>query len=51
MTSDKKVIDLLNDNAEIRSEVIYKSKQDETKGTGLKILTSKQSKTKSYWFT
>ena len=38
----QKVIDLLNDNAEIRSEVIYKSKQDETKGTGLKILTPKQ---------
>ena len=40
--SKQKIIDLLNDNAKIRSEAIYKSKQDETKVTGLKILTSKQ---------
>ena len=40
--SRQKIIDLLNDNSKIRSEAIYKSKQDETKGTGLKILTSKQ---------
>ena len=35
---------LFNDNAKIRSEAIYKSKQDETKqdGTGLKILMPKQ---------
>ena len=40
--SRQKVINLLNDNAKIRSEAIYKSKQNETKGTGLKILTPKQ---------
>ena len=40
--SKQKIIDLLNDNSKIRSEAIYKSKQDETKVTGLKILTSKQ---------
>ena len=38
----KKIIDLLNDNSRIRSVTIYKSKQNETKGTGLKILTPKQ---------
>ena len=38
----QKIINLLNDNAKIRSEVIYKSKQNETKGTGLKVLTPKQ---------
>ena len=38
----KKIIDLLNDNAKIRSEAIYKSKQNETEGKGLKILTPKQ---------
>ena len=32
---------LLNDNSIIRSEAIYKSKQNETKGTGHKILTPK----------
>ena len=41
ITQDK-IIDLLNDNAKIRSEAIYKSKQNETKGKGLKILTPKQ---------
>ena len=40
--SRQRIIDLLNDNANIRSEAIYKSKQDETKGKGLKILTPKQ---------
>ena len=40
--SRQKIIDLLNDNSRIRSEAIYKSKQNETKGTGLKILTPKQ---------
>ena len=40
--SRQKIIDLLNDNAKIRSEAIYKSKQNETKGKGLKILTPKQ---------
>ena len=40
--SRQKVIDLFNDNAKIRSEAIYKSKQNETTGTGLKILTPRQ---------
>ena len=40
--SRQKIIDLLNDNWRIRSESIYKSKQDETKGTGFKILAPKQ---------
>ena len=40
--SRQKIIKLLNDNAKIRSEAIYKSKQNETKGKGLKILTPKQ---------
>ena len=40
--SRQKTIDLLNDNAKIRSESIYRSKQDKTTGTGLKILTPKQ---------
>ena len=38
----QKIIDLLNDNSEIRSEAIYKSKQNETEGKRLKILTPKQ---------
>ena len=37
-----KIIDLLNDNIKIRSESLYKSKQNETKGKGLKRLTPKQ---------
>ena len=40
--SRQKNIDLLNGNAKIRSEAIYKSKQNKTEGTGLKILTPKQ---------
>ena len=40
--SRQKIIDLLNDNSKIRSESIYKSKQNESKGAGLKILTPKQ---------
>ena len=40
--SRQKVINLLNDNAKFRSEAIYKSKQDETKRKGLKVLTPKQ---------
>ena len=40
--SRQKVINLLNDYSKIRSEAIYKGKQNETKGTGLKILTPKQ---------
>ena len=38
----QKIIDLFNDNSRIRSEAIYRSKQDETKRKGLKILTPKQ---------
>ena len=37
-----KDIDLFNNNAKIRSEAIYEAKQDQTRGTGLKILTPKQ---------
>ena len=37
-----KIIDLFNDYSKIRSESIYRSKQDETKGIELKILTPKQ---------
>ena len=40
--SRRKIIGLLNDNSRIRSESICKSKQNETKGKGLKILTPKQ---------
>ena len=40
--SRQKIIDLLNDNSKIRSEAIYKSKQNETRGKGLKTLTPKQ---------
>ena len=40
--SRQKTIDLLNHNAKIRSEAFYKSKQNETKVKGLKILTPKQ---------
>ena len=42
MIWDKKIIDLFNDYSKIRSESIYRSKQDETKGIELKILTPKQ---------
>ena len=34
--------DLFNNNAKIRSEAIYEAKQDQTRGTGRKILTPKQ---------
>ena len=40
--SRQKNISLLIDNSRIRSESIYKSKRNETKETGLKILTPKQ---------
>ena len=40
--SREKIINLLNDNAKITSESIYKAKQNKTKGIGLKILTPKQ---------
>ena len=42
MIRDKKIIDLFNDYSKIRSESIYRSKQDETKGIKLKILMPKQ---------
>ena len=42
INQDKKIIDLLSDNSRIKSQSIYKSKQNETKGKGLKILTLKQ---------
>ena len=42
MIRDKKIIDLFNDYSKMRSESIYRSKQDETKGIELKILTPKQ---------
>ena len=40
--SRQKIINLLNDKSRIRCEAIYKSKQNKTTGTGLKILTPKQ---------
>ena len=40
--SRQKIIDLFNSYSKIRSEVIYKSKQNKTEGKGLKILTPKQ---------
>ena len=40
--SKQKIINLLNDNAKITSEAIYKSKQNKTTRTGLNIFTPKQ---------
>ena len=40
--SRQKIIDLFSDYSKIKSESIYRSKHDETKGRGLKILTPKQ---------
>ena len=44
--SEKKVFDLLDDNSRIRSEAIYKEKQNKAKKkitrTGLKTLTLRQ---------
>ena len=41
--SKQKIINLLNDYSKLRSEAIYKSKQNNTtEGKGLKILTLKQ---------
>ena len=40
--SRQKIIDLFSDYSKIKSESIYRSKHDETKGRGLKILTHKQ---------
>ena len=42
MTQDKKTIDIFNSYSKIRSKLFYKSKQNETKEKGLKILTPKQ---------
>ena len=42
MIQDKEIIYLFNNYSKITSESIYRSKHDETKGTGLKILTPKQ---------
>ena len=38
----QKIIDLFNNYSKIKSESIYRSKHDETKGRGLKVLTPKQ---------
>ena len=40
--SRQKIIDLFNSYSKIRSEVLYKSKQNITEGKGLKILIPKQ---------
>ena len=40
--SRKKIIDLFKNYSKIKSESIYRSKHDETKGRGLQILTPKQ---------
>ena len=40
--SRQKIIYLFNNYSKIRSEFIYRSKQNETKGKGLKIVTPKQ---------
>ena len=40
--SRQKIIYLFNNYSKIKSEFIYRSKQNETKGKGLKILTPKQ---------
>ena len=40
--SRQKIIDLFSDYSKIKSESIYRSKHDETKGRGLKVLTPKQ---------
>ena len=40
--SRQKIIDLFNNYSKIKFESIYRSKHDETKGRGLKILTPKQ---------
>ena len=42
MIRGKKIIDLFNNCWKIKSEPIYRSKQDETEGRGLKILTPKK---------
>ena len=42
MTQGKRIIDLFNSYSKIRSEALYKWKQNKTEGRGLKILTPKQ---------
>ena len=41
MNQGQKLLIYLITTQKIRSEAIYKSKQNETKGTGIKILTPK----------
>ena len=40
--SRQKIMNIVNSYSKIRSEAIYKSKQNKTEGKGLKILTTKQ---------
>ena len=40
--SRQEIIDLFNNYSKIKSESVYRSKQNETKGKGLKVLTPKQ---------
>ena len=40
--SRQKIIDLFSSYSKIRSEAIYKSRQNKTEGKGLKLLTTKQ---------
>ena len=40
--SRQKIIDLFNSYSKIRSEALYKSKQNKTEGKGLKVLTATQ---------
>ena len=42
MTQGKRIIDLFNSYSKIRSEALYKWKQNKTEERGLKILTPKQ---------
>ena len=39
--SSQKIIDLFNSYSKIRSDVLYKSKQNKTEGRGLKMATPK----------
>ena len=42
MIRGQKIIDLFNNYSKIKSQSIYRSKQNEIEGKGLKILTPKQ---------
>ena len=44
----QKIINLLNDNAKIRSEAIYKSKQNKTAGRGLQLYYNQNKCFKDY---